>query len=141
MSFDLAEEKFHEIAFPYPPGVDRRELLADVGILGNCLTLYFQTMCGRAGCEFKMWVMKEYGVKDCWTQIIDLPSGILGEGYTCISVNGELLIRIGNGGPLGIYNPMEKTSRNLFDDFDVPAGTYIESLVSPLIGSTNGARL
>lgn len=88
-----------------------------------------------------MWVMKEYGVKDCWTQIIDLPSGILGEGYTCISVNGELLIRIGNGGPLGIYNPMEKTSRNLFDDFDVPAGTYIESLVSPLIGSTNGARL
>ncbi|KAM5580280.1 F-box/kelch-repeat protein [Rosa sericea] len=148
VSFDLAEEKFHEIPFPYPPNpVDRPELVAGVGILNNCLTLYFQTMYCRAGCELKMWVMKEYGVKESWTQVINIPSGILGEEYacmTCISENGELLMRLDLLCPLAIYNPKEKTFRIFMDDNQgsfYETATYVESLVSPLIGSTNGASM
>ncbi|XP_062015423.1 F-box protein At4g22390-like [Rosa rugosa] len=134
LSLDLADEKFHEIAFPYPPNlVDIHNLHAGVGVFNNCLTLYIQTKYSRAGWEFKMWVMKEYGVKESWTEVIYIPSGILGEHYACrtlISENGEVLMSLDILGPLAIYNPKDKTFRILLDD------NHVETLVSPLIGSS-----
>ncbi|PRQ52368.1 putative F-box domain, galactose oxidase/kelch, beta-propeller, F-box associated interaction [Rosa chinensis] len=148
VSFDLAEEKFHEIAFPYPPNpIDRCTLVADVETLGNCLTLYFQTMDCRAGCEMKIWVMKEYGVKESWAEVINIPSGILGERYSfmrCISENGEVLMRLGSVGPLAIYNPKEKTFRILLHhnhEAFYDTATYVETLVSPFIGSSIGTSM
>ncbi|PRQ52363.1 putative F-box associated domain, type 1 [Rosa chinensis] len=142
VSFDLAEEKFHEILFPYPPNpVDSHELFAGVGILNNCLTLAFQTMCGRLGCNFKMWVMKDYGVKESWSEVINIPSGIAKDEYvffTCISENGEVLVQLNLLGSLELYNPKGKTFRTLLDYSGhwYGAATYIETLVSPLMGST-----
>ncbi|XP_004303921.1 PREDICTED: F-box protein CPR30-like [Fragaria vesca subsp. vesca] len=145
VSFDLAEETFHEIPFPYPPNpVNRREwseLIAAVGILDNCLTLGFQSIDALAGRSLNMWVMKDYGVKESWTEVVNIPSGVIEGGYKCISQNGEALFRLKNRHPWGLVmcNPMEKTFKILFGLDDT--ATYVESLVSPLMGSTNGASL
>ncbi|XP_062009188.1 F-box/kelch-repeat protein At3g06240-like [Rosa rugosa] len=147
VSFDLAEEKFHEIPFPFPPNpVDRRELIARVGILNNCLTLYFQTMGHRVGCNFKMWVLKDNGVKESWTEVINIPSEVMGQGkeYTCISCisdNGEILMQPEVVGPLALYNPREKTYGIVMDYYDYmhETATYIETFVSPLTGITSAS--
>ncbi|KAM5580277.1 F-box/kelch-repeat protein [Rosa sericea] len=142
VSFDLAEEKFHEIPLPYPPNPNEmRGLIAEVGILSNCLTLCFQTMCCQPGCKFKMWVMKDYGVKKSWTEVINIPSEVLDKEYlymTCISENGEVLMRQADDGSLALYNLKEKTFRIAMDHGGYWYGTapYIETLVSPLSGST-----
>ncbi|XP_050383097.1 F-box/kelch-repeat protein At3g23880-like [Argentina anserina] len=138
VSFDLEEELFHEISFPYPPNPVDSHLYAEVGILNNCLTLFFHWPETRS--EFKMWVMKEHGAKKSWTEVINIPSGILGEEYicmTCISEIGVLMMRLGLNGRLGIYNPKEETFRSLVDFDDTV--TYVESLLSPSIGNTGGA--
>ncbi|XP_062009189.1 F-box/kelch-repeat protein At3g06240-like isoform X1 [Rosa rugosa] len=146
VSFDLAEEKFYEIPLPFPPSpVDRPTSTAEVGILNNCLTLYFQTMSCEPGRNFKVWVLKDYGVKKSWIEVISIPSEVLDVEYmymTCISENGEVLMRHPQSGSLALYNPKEKTSRIVLDYGGCwyHTATYIETLVSPLTGST-GARM
>ncbi|KAL6137095.1 hypothetical protein ACLB2K_062390 [Fragaria x ananassa] len=142
VSFDLAEETFHEIPFSYPPNPVNRcewsELIAAVGIFDNCLTLGFQSL---AGCSLNTWVMKDYGVKESWTEVVNIPSGVIEGGYKCISQDGESLFRLKNIRPWGLVmcNPKEKMFKILFGLDDT--ATYVESLVSPLMGSTNGASL
>ncbi|PRQ52358.1 putative F-box domain, galactose oxidase/kelch, beta-propeller, F-box associated interaction [Rosa chinensis] len=147
VSFDLGEEKFHEIPFSYPPDAnDRQGLFPDVGILCNCLTLEFQTMYGGVDSNISIWVMKDYGVKESWTEVLNIPPEDLDEGelYTCIaciSENGEILMQLGVTGacPMALYNPREKTYRIVMHDHDTVDCTapYIETLVSPLTGSTS----
>ncbi|XP_024178924.2 F-box/kelch-repeat protein At3g06240 [Rosa chinensis] len=117
VSFDLAEEKFHEIPFPYPPNPsDRQGFIAQVGVLNNCLTLEFMTMGDRGGWNFQMWVLKDYGVKGSWTEVTSIPSEVVDDEYTCmacISDNGEILMQLEVAGPLALYNPKEKTYKTL----------------------------
>ncbi|KAM5580276.1 F-box/kelch-repeat protein [Rosa sericea] len=141
VSFDLAEEKFHEIPFPYPLNPnDRRGLIVELGILCNCLTLVFRTMYSDAGGNLTMWVMKDYGVEESWTEIIDIPSSEY-IYLTCISENGEVLMRLRDEGSLALYNPKEKTIRIVmgYGRYRHETVTYIETLVSPLTGSTGAS--
>ncbi|XP_062027456.1 F-box/kelch-repeat protein At3g23880-like [Rosa rugosa] len=143
VSFDLAEEKFHEIPFPYPPNPnDRLGFTAQVGILNNCLALEFMTMGDRGGWNLKMWVLKDYGVKGSWTEVTSIPSEVVDDEYTCmacISDNGEILMQLDVAGPLALYNPKEKTYKTLmgYGGYWYETATYIETLVSPLTGSTD----
>ncbi|KAM5580275.1 hypothetical protein ABKV19_009830 [Rosa sericea] len=152
VSFDLAEEKFHEIAFPYfPNSVDRCNLVARVGNIRDSLILH----CGpistrpispRSRLDFRMWVMKEYGVEKSWNEVMKIPSEILpGDHFRCerplcISDDGAAtLIDVFDVYDdrcfLTLYNPKEKTCRNVTDNCVSQPATYVETLVSPLTGS------
>lgn len=110
VSFDLAEEKVHEIALPFPPNPVVGDIWrAEVGTLRNCLALHVITMYDRgSSCDLKIWVMKEYGVKESWTQVIYIPSENLPEHdyfcMTCISESGEVLMGSHRLGSLIMYN-------------------------------------
>ncbi|KAM5580274.1 F-box/kelch-repeat protein [Rosa sericea] len=153
VSFDLAEEKFHEIPFPHPPNPNGF-LIAEVGNPCNCLTLVFQTVYRDVEGTLKMWVMKEYGVKESWTEVLNISPEVMdedeniplefmydGEPYTymaCISDNGEILMQLEPIGTLALYNPREKKYRTVmgYPDYMYETVPYIETLVSPLTGST-----
>lgn len=134
VSFDLAEEKFHEIPFPYPL---KQRLIAEVENLDICLTQYFQTNCCQPGCNFKMWVVSDYEVKESGTEVIKIPVLDAENMYmTCISENGEGLMRVADDGSLALYNPKEKAFRIVMNgDHWYETASYLETLVSPSTGS------
>ncbi|XP_004294721.1 PREDICTED: F-box/kelch-repeat protein At3g06240-like [Fragaria vesca subsp. vesca] len=102
VSFDLTEEKFHEIPSPYYPNnpIDRRNhLVASAGKFRNSLALYSR----GPGSEYMMWVMKEAGVEKSWNEVIKIPKEVLhvsGDHHRhhiiwtplCISNDGVTLI-------------------------------------------------
>ncbi|KAM5580273.1 F-box/kelch-repeat protein [Rosa sericea] len=141
MCFDLGEEKFREFAVPCPPNyVGRNYFSVGIGAIRNCLTAYFEP---RDGFDYRMWVMKEYGVKESWAEIIRIPFEVLPQDYEIclqplfIFENDEVLMNI-NGDVLALYNQKEKTFRNVFktpvENAWRQTTTYVETLVSPLIG-------
>ncbi|XP_062027477.1 F-box/kelch-repeat protein At3g23880-like [Rosa rugosa] len=146
VSFDLAEEKFHEIASPYCPNpIARSNLVARVGNISNSLTLYSRPISTRAGLDFRMWVMKEYGVEKSWNEVMKIPPEVLPGDYCkclkplCISGDGvtliEVFIDLEDRGFLILHNPKEKTFRDVTNTCLSKTATYVETLVSPLTGS------
>ena len=141
VSFDLAEEKFHEVPSPFLLTPEHMlKFTVKVGVLRNCLTLSFQANCCQPVCNLKMWVLKDYGGKESWTEVVNIP--VLDSKYiykTCISENGEVLMRF--DGALVLYNPKEKTFKIVMN-FSTwyETATYIETLVSPLTGSTGASE-
>ncbi|KAL6204269.1 hypothetical protein ACLB2K_021537 [Fragaria x ananassa] len=149
VSFDLTEEKFHEIPSPYYPNnpIDRRNhLVASAGKFRNSLALYSR----GPGSEYMMWVMKEAGVEKSWNEVIKIPKEVLhvsGDHHRhhiiwtplCISNDGVTLI-VGCAIPhhtgsflrfLTFYYPKENRCRNLTEHCVSEAVTYVETLVSP----------
>lgn len=130
LSFDLAEETFEEIG-PLPDrGYLSRTLIL---IHRNCLCLY-RTLLGLPG--VLIWMMKEYGVNESWTQVIQLSLETCPEAYLrllCILENGEILIH--SGGSVLLLND-QKTLKKVFEaDLRYGAAIYKETLVSPVTGS------
>lgn len=71
LSFDLVEEKFHEM-IPLP---DDNVYFHGISVLRNCLCVY-KCLAGRAGVA-SIWLMQEYGVKQSWTQVMKFsPKGL-----------------------------------------------------------------
>ncbi|PRQ52357.1 putative F-box domain-containing protein [Rosa chinensis] len=140
MCFDLAEEKFREIAFPCPLNYAERDYFSvGIGAIRDCLTVYFEP----DGLDYRMWVMKEYGVKESWAEIIRIPFEVLPQELGMLQPlfmfeNDEVLMTI-NWEVLALYNPKENTFRNVFKTHVMNGWrqitTYIETLVSPLIGA------
>ncbi|KAL6137094.1 hypothetical protein ACLB2K_062389 [Fragaria x ananassa] len=141
VSFNLAEEKFHEIASPYSPNsIDARNLTR-VGNFRNSLALYCQPFSFIGSVCFRMWVLKEYGVEKSWTEVMKIPSEILPRHCChclkplCISEDGVLLIEVfsdlDDSGFLMLYNPKEKTFKDVTKNCVSKTITYVETLVSP----------
>ncbi|XP_062009182.1 F-box/kelch-repeat protein At3g06240-like [Rosa rugosa] len=138
MCFDLAEERFREVAVPYPPGfVEEHYFSVGIAVIRNCLTVYFEPTNGS---DYKMWVMKEYGIKESWAEVMSIPFEVLPGDYVlgleplCLFENDEVLMSLDREA-LTLYNQKEKTFRNIFkcreDHFWSETATYVESLVSP----------
>ncbi|XP_050383993.1 F-box/kelch-repeat protein At3g23880-like [Argentina anserina] len=140
VSFDLAEEEFHEIPFPFHTNTSNEwGIIANVGTLNNCLTMCIQTTGSQLECDFKMWVLKDYAVKNSWTEVIYIP--LLEDKYMYVAYiygNGEVLMWATLDGLLALYNMKEKTFQIAKNKSAYVHGTavYLETLVSPLIGST-----
>ncbi|KAM5583987.1 hypothetical protein ABKV19_003718 [Rosa sericea] len=139
LSFDLAEEEFHEmIPLPYDD-VD----FEGMTILRNCLCVV-DSFIGRDGVS-TIWLMKEYGVKQSWTQVIRCSRKDFPKEYRhvfvkpiCILEKGELLFHDWRAGFLVLYDPKENTFKNVTKTHDrLRCGTlvYRETLVSPVTGS------
>ncbi|PRQ33711.1 putative F-box domain, galactose oxidase/kelch, beta-propeller, F-box associated interaction [Rosa chinensis] len=139
LSFDLVEEKFREmIPLPHHDAYFR-----GMTILRNYLCV-FEVSVGRDGVN-TIWMMKQYGVKQSWTQVIRCPTKVIPEGYIivfmqpiCILENGELLVNDRRAGFLVLYDPKENTFKNVtktHDQLRCGALVYRETLVSPVTGS------
>ncbi|KAL6123503.1 hypothetical protein ACLB2K_076025 [Fragaria x ananassa] len=73
VSFDLAEETLQVmVPFPHPLPVNQY-YIPGIGTMANCLTLY--TISRHNGVS--IWVMKEYGVKESWIEVIRIPLEVL----------------------------------------------------------------
>ncbi|XP_059442123.1 F-box/kelch-repeat protein At3g23880-like [Corylus avellana] len=138
LSFDISNETFREIMLP-----------KGLSILNNCFRspiFYSITEYGKslALCVGKtrfisLWVMKEYGAAESWTQVLahttleDIPKPL---GF---SSSGELLWKT-ESGKLASYDPKStkiETENAAKGDYCF-AGSYVESLV--LLNQPNLSR-
>lgn len=130
LSFDLAEETFEEIV-PLPDKGYRYYFSCTL-IHRNCLCLY-RILPGLPG--VLIWMMKEYGVNESWTRVIQLSLATSPEEYLrplCILDNGEILIHRGRS--VLLLNE-QKTLKKVFEaDLRFGAAIYRETLVSPVTG-------
>ncbi|XP_004307699.1 PREDICTED: F-box/kelch-repeat protein At3g06240-like [Fragaria vesca subsp. vesca] len=162
VSFDLVEETLQVMMpFPHPFPVNqyyihnRLNFSAGIGTMANCLTLY---MISRHD-GVSIWMMKEYGVKESWIEVIRiplevLPTKVLSWRPLCISENGEVLIKCCKNS-LALYDPKKKTFMSSFETHveywfesttyisdhisdQREAITYLETLVSPQTGNDAG---
>ncbi|XP_062001305.1 F-box/kelch-repeat protein At3g23880-like isoform X2 [Rosa rugosa] len=135
ISFDLAEEKFREM-LPLPSLVGFR---CDF-IPGDCLGVYEYSILHDEIFRFRIWMMKEYGVKESWTEVasFDLPKDYKFSPVTplCILENGEGLIASRfDFQSLVFYSFKEQTFRNVFrthNRWKFDGLIYRETLVSPV---------
>ncbi|XP_059649718.1 F-box protein At3g07870-like [Cornus florida] len=115
--FDIDEEQVHPIPLPLEL---RNTYLdeVDLGVLGNCLSIYQNSIN-----YLDMWSMKDYGVAESWTKLRILKTSILHEarlfpvtfwrdGEILISCMNGLLVSYnhekGNFTALKVYYPKEK---------------------------------
>ncbi|PRQ33714.1 putative galactose oxidase/kelch, beta-propeller, galactose oxidase, beta-propeller [Rosa chinensis] len=136
LSFNLVEDKFHQmIPLPYDDACFQGMM-----IHGNCLCV---SNVGHDGLN-AIWLMKEYGVKQSWTQVIKFSARAIPREYghvclwpICILESGELLVNNGSTGFLVLYDPKENTFKNVTKIHELNCGAlvYRETLVSPVTGS------
>ncbi|XVF74680.1 hypothetical protein PTKIN_Ptkin13bG0131000 [Pterospermum kingtungense] len=141
-ALDLGTEEYHVL-----PGADIDFSCfgyKNVGVLGECLCVFHDYLCGFLPDHVVLWLMKEYGVTKSWTKIIKLPRD-KGEWFTNIfhtraeaySRNGDkILLDCGGGYQPTWFNVEDKTGETLQIPGAVPqrfsAITFMESLVSVL---------
>ncbi|PSR85300.1 F-box/kelch-repeat protein [Actinidia chinensis var. chinensis] len=127
--FDFVEERFKEVPKPDCLGETSK---FDLGVLDGCLCVVLPLDTSQK--EFEVWAMKEYGVKESWTKLIDIEIECSGNliplGHR---KNGEVLVEVDQK-RLVAYNPREKTKEVIVltqnqDGFH--GVTYLESLISP----------
>ncbi|PRQ28739.1 putative F-box domain-containing protein [Rosa chinensis] len=138
VSIGLAEEKFQVMALlPCGRPAPNSPVSTSVVMVGNSLFVYH---------EFGIWLMKEYGVEESWTEVACISPVVLPDQHfnsmltpLCICDNGEVLLN--HRQALGVYNPEGKTFRSVTwncEEYSPQCVAYVETLVSPLncIGGT-----
>ncbi|XP_062009174.1 putative F-box protein At3g16210 [Rosa rugosa] len=133
--FSLAEEKFQE-AMPIP-----WNNIGGILISGNHLCVHSETGAVR------IVMMKEYGVKESWTEVLYLTIFTVPQIYDeiCkvkplwILENGDVLAyTVQQGGYLSLYKPKDKAFRNVIKpegSYRFESVIYRETFVSPVTGN------
>ncbi|KAI8556191.1 hypothetical protein RHMOL_Rhmol05G0232800 [Rhododendron molle] len=139
VSLDLAKETFAEVLQP-----DYRDdrWYETLFVLNGCLGM----LCGNNACA-DIWVMKQCGIRESWTNLVVIPRVPYQSGYPyspplCILKNGEILLK--NDLHLVRYNPKDgkfsyPTIHNCSPCFS--ANSYVESLVLPCMDADSGVQL
>ncbi|KAH0780693.1 hypothetical protein KY290_000291 [Solanum tuberosum] len=127
---------FGEISLPEPPTfrIYRLGMNSDYGVsvLGGMLCFYCTHYQWQMDGIFKLWIMKDYGVKESWTEIFTLKEtrfhSIIpkywfadGEFLLCCKLDGHSVFRTSKG-PFGLWPQI-----GIHQDGVV----YTESLISP----------
>ncbi|KAL6221262.1 hypothetical protein ACLB2K_009013 [Fragaria x ananassa] len=80
VSFNLREEKFQEeVPFPNPPPRSGYYESVEIGAIGGCLCIGFEPIDSG----LRIWVMKEYGVKESWTEVLKISREQLAVVWAC----------------------------------------------------------
>ncbi|KAG5597674.1 hypothetical protein H5410_038906 [Solanum commersonii] len=137
VSLDISSEVYKEI--PLPEGICNIPNMAfikrDVSVIEGMLCAYCSCLHARAaGDTFKLWVMKDYGIKESWTILFNIQDRYI---YYIIGIPKYIF---GNDQILLIYNcgvcRGYRTSTGLSELFPAHHGTqrglvYTESFISP----------
>ncbi|XP_019430377.1 PREDICTED: F-box/kelch-repeat protein At3g23880-like [Lupinus angustifolius] len=139
VSVDLGKETCVEVLLPV---VDKYEPIGSpkLWVLGGCLCFSYDF----DGTHFVLWQMKEYGVTESWTILLNIFYGDVGfehiYGYFpkpfIMLDTGEVLLHIKFDGVFILYNPIHKSFKYLeFQNEKIwfEGTTYIESLMSPCL--------
>ncbi|PRQ57332.1 putative F-box domain-containing protein [Rosa chinensis] len=135
ISFDLAQEKFREM-LPLPSQAGFECYF----VCGDCLGVYEYSDPNNEFVRFRIWMMKEYGVKESWTEVASLDILHKDAEFSllmplCILENGEgLIANRYDFQSLVLYSFKEQTFRNVFkthNKWNFDAVIYRETLVSP----------
>ncbi|XP_058202753.1 F-box/kelch-repeat protein At3g06240-like [Rhododendron vialii] len=141
VAFDLSDEVVREVPQPaWYCGFGSEIASYWVAVLGGCLCL----VDNRAP-EF--WKMKEYGVRESWTEFKKIRSGLFKAWLVCLLAEDEFLLKTTLGRGLKqwvVYNSQKDTVRNMVvwgmpDEFSFQ-GNYVESLISPHHGGGIGRQ-
>ncbi|XP_030547702.2 F-box/kelch-repeat protein At3g06240-like, partial [Rhodamnia argentea] len=134
MSFDLSEEKFHQVLSV--PEVDGDIVFEGLGIHGANLFIYHGTFDAR----FEAWIMNEYGIGGSWTKLFSVSTeGIPGGELWLIPVaytrSGKIVFQI-DVYQMILFNPEDNTYKNypIQSDNNVESAIYVETLISPSLG-------
>ncbi|XP_062027273.1 F-box/kelch-repeat protein At3g23880-like [Rosa rugosa] len=137
LSFDLEAEKFQKtIPLPYD------DWFFDLLIHKNCLCVL---ACPTRTNTFNIWMMKEYGVKESWTEVLQFSLENYVESYddlrgyfrpVCILENGLVLInQFGVCEDLMVLSDLKEKKFKHFvevaEDLEFRTVIYRETLVSP----------
>ncbi|XP_058201072.1 F-box/kelch-repeat protein At3g06240-like [Rhododendron vialii] len=136
-AFDLSDEVFREV--PLPASFSGCKIsLYDVAVFGGSLCLVSRQ-------ETKVWMMKEYGVRESWTEFT-VSSGLRTANLLCLLAEDEFLLRTTKEKlkQLVVYNQKKGMARDMVVCSIPPRfsfeGTYVESLISPHHGRGNGRQ-
>lgn len=144
--FDVVEDKFKEVA--KPEWLDKDSSF-DLGNFGGMLCLVQHEIFNPLGLSLnielqyevwnisKVWVMRDYGVRDSWTRLFTIRTKSRKLVPLCFRNNGEIMLEKDKK-ELATYSFADETSREVFSYIDNQVGfssaAYLESLVSPLDG-------
>ncbi|CAA2957254.1 F-box CPR30-like [Olea europaea subsp. europaea] len=136
MAFGIENENHYEVMLP--PNIVIKNANRKLDVLGGCLCLVSASNSGVTD----IWVMKEYGVEESWTQLLSVGSpSILSfwKSLVCLkplaySKNGEKVLLNCDEKRLVWYDLITKTTRNV-NISGLPDKFYpevcVESLVCP----------
>ncbi|XP_043718177.1 F-box protein At3g07870-like [Telopea speciosissima] len=131
VSFDVGNEKFRKMPQPYF-GDDGFQ--SKLEVLGGFLCM----ICTYYDNRVKIWVMKDYGVKESWIKQFSISQPMVIGNFKCLkplgfTKSGEILLEM-HDRKLVLYDPERKIFRN-FTIRGVPdwseAGAFIGTLISP----------
>lgn len=127
VSFDLFEEKFHQVS---KPEIKINES-CKISVLGECLAITgdFSKHHGRH--EVHIWVLKEYGVKESWTKEYVIGERF-GRLYPLLLLNSGNIVMSDESKTVCCYDP-KRDSSEVYVELDQPivAIHHVPSLVSP----------
>ncbi|KNA07355.1 hypothetical protein SOVF_172770 [Spinacia oleracea] len=143
LSFDLHKEEWVQVSVPdelnqgctEKEGLKLKPYIIDFGVLNGSLSLL--THCLSDDKMNELWVMKEYGVKESWTRLCNVP---LRSGIPLVYHRGEDEYLLPNSKGLGWYYPKEDRLRKVkfngcgyTEDFYVSTQVNLcyESFVNP----------
>lgn len=129
LSFDMADEVFHEI----PPPDMEGDSYVTLAKINESIALIIDDANNRL---YDVWVMNGNGVDKTWTRQSSIVYGSLEILYVLALLDhGEALVKYKYGGHIGLYNPRTRK----FNDLQLPESAsygscqlvfYSESLVS-----------
>ncbi|PHU12921.1 hypothetical protein BC332_19851 [Capsicum chinense] len=134
ISFNISNEVYGEISLPEEIcniciGV---YVVSSVSILQGMLCAYCTCRDTEAD-TFKLWIMKDYGVKESWTKLFTMrETHLLFAALRYMFVDGEVLLYYQEAG----YRRCFRTSKGPYESLDSHRGllhgfVYTESLISP----------
>ncbi|KAH7834154.1 hypothetical protein Vadar_013233 [Vaccinium darrowii] len=129
LSFDLFEEKFHQIPIPDSENCEFRK----ISVLRGCLaiTCSFRETCRTH--EVHIWLLKEYDVKESWTKEFEITQGFEQLYPLFLLRNGKIVMSCGLKG-LCYYDPRRNCLHDGAElDQPIVAICHAWSLVSPRI--------
>ncbi|KAK4270465.1 hypothetical protein QN277_023500 [Acacia crassicarpa] len=134
LSFDVTEETFGELTLPLQSN-EKSNISTTLLVVegGGRLAVVNHPRKGT-GCFLHIWVMKEYGVTDSWTEILHLPCGArrcTGRRLDVLALtsNGKGIMRRLDGGAIVLVDPTKKSMELMGQKADAAyTGCYVESL-------------
>ncbi|KAI9085143.1 hypothetical protein K1719_032854 [Acacia pycnantha] len=133
LSFDVIPETFRELSLPQQQPNENAVISRILAVEGShSLAVVNHVKMRRSRrCVFCIWVMKDYGNTNSWTEIFRLDSGLYGGKFTVLALtsSGKVVLML-NGGAIVLVDPIKESVEpvGLAKMSEVFVSSFVESL-------------